>query len=358
MNKKILNILLLLIFLFITGCTTTPSNKKTYEVDLSQLNEDIYVGEFDVSKIRIKETTSDGTITYINCDETMFTIEDYGKFNQVGEHKVTVIYKLYKEEITIIIKDKKQEGGEDKDNNVFTSTNSYYAEANGKTGTELKLSLRNIISKVKKTETYGDLRYDIPKTDTDPTNPQNIILLYTGKSVSSTWDGGATWNREHVWAQSLGWFKTEGAGADLHHIRPTDPSENSRRGNKLFGTASGYYEPRDEVKGDVARIIFYLMVRYQEADNYTFKSIAQSKELLIEWHNQDPVDSFELNRNEQTYKIQGNRNPFIDHPECVELIYGQTLLLNNFNQNFRPTIVMYIYKKKENNFLFSFSFFY
>ena len=126
-----------------------------------------------------------------------------------------------------------------------------------------------------------------------------------------------------MWPQSLGWFSTSDAGADLHHIRPTNPSENSSRGNKKYGTStsSGYYEPRDEVKGDIARIIFYLMVRYQEADIYTFKSVAESKELLLEWNTMDPVDAFEMNRNEVAYSIQGNRNPFIDHPECAELIW-------------------------------------
>ena len=89
--------------------------------------------------------------------------------------------------------------------------------------------------------------------------------MYTGKSVSAKWDSGNTWNREHVWAKSLGWFKNEGAGADLHHIKPTNPSVNSSRGNKKFGstTNSSYYEPRDEVKGDIARIIFVIT-------NFTF----------------------------------------------------------------------------------------
>ena len=94
-------------------------------------------------------------------------------------------------------------------------------------------------------------------------------------------------------------------------------------GSVHYGYATkDYFEPLDNVKGDVARIIFYLMVRYEEADNYTFSTIAQSKEMLLRWNEQDPVDAFEKYRNEQGYIIQGNRNPFIDHPECADLIWG------------------------------------
>jgi hypothetical protein len=166
--------------------------------------------------------------------------------------------------------------------------------------------------------------------------------------VPSVWDGGNTWNREHVWPKSLGWFDETGAGADIHHIRPTDNNANSSRGNKPYGevehsdsnkkttnisgfgavhygyATKDYFEPLDQVKGDIARIIFYLMVRYEEADNYTFSTIAQSKEMLLRWNEQDPVDDFERYRNEQGYLIQGNRNPFIDHPEFIIMIYDKT----------------------------------
>ena len=64
------------------------------------------------------------------------------------------------------------------------------------------------------------------------------------------------------------------------------------------------------------------MVRYEESDTRTFTTVAESKELLMQWHKQDPVDNFEKNRNEKTFEIQGNRNPFIDHPECAELIWN------------------------------------
>ena len=88
-----------------------------------------------------------------------------------------------------------------------------------------------------------------------------------------------------VKAQSLtgGWFGTSGAGADMHHLRPCDPGVNSSRGNKKFGTASGYYDASKhgaDYRGDVARIIFYLMVRYPESDNYSFSSVCEGVQVL------------------------------------------------------------------------------
>ncbi len=327
-------------FLFLVGCNTAEII--TYELDLSQLSEEIYIDEFDVKNIRIKTISNIKGESFIAADESMFTAKDYSLFFAEGTHSITIKYRLFEETFTISLKKKKTETPV---TSKFESTNSYYSKANGLNGEQLKLSLREIISIVTKEETYGDLRYDIPKTDTDPNNPNNIILLYTGKSVSSKWDGGSTWNREHVWPRSLGWFSEEGAGGDLHHIRPTNPSENSARGNKKYGVSSGFYEPRDEVKGDIARIIFYLMVRYKEADNYTFKSVAESKEMLFEWHKLDPVDNFEKNRNEETYKIQGNRNPFIDHPECADLIWNIVEVYNNEINYYMYNVVYYLEKQ-------------
>lgn len=343
MKKRFLGIILFIFMFFFVGCTSQEVFK-TYELDLSLLSEEIYVGEFNLEEIRIKETDVTGSVDYIIANESMFRSEDYQLFSKIGTHTVTIIYKFFEQEFEITILEKENDNVIVGDK--FLSNNPYYLNANGLAGEELKLALRVIISVVIKVETYGDLRYDIPLTDTDPNNSSNIILLYTGKSVSSTWDGGSTWNREHVWPKSLGWFSEDGAGADIHHIRPTNNSANSSRGNKPYGevehtdsnkktvSMSGYgsvhygyatkdyFEPLDNVKGDIARIIFYLMVRYQEADNYTFTTIAQSKEMLLRWSEQDPVDEFEKYRNEQSYQIQGNRNPFIDYPECAELIWG------------------------------------
>lgn len=89
------------------------------------------------------------------------------------------------------------------------------------------------------------------------------------------------------------------------------------------------------------------MVRYKEADYYTFNTVAESKELLLSWNIMDPVDEFEMKRNELIYSIQGNRNPFVDNPECAEMIWG-TVEVNNidYEEGYIVNIIYYIDDKK------------
>ncbi len=228
-------------------------------------------------------------------------------------------------------------------------TGSYYDPALGKSGAELKAALHNIIDD--HTEiSYSSVWEALKQTDADPNNSNNVILLYTGRSQSKSSNGSGVdnWNREHVWAKSHGNFGTAmGPGTDLHHLRPTDVSVNSSRGNKDFDnggspqgeapdtfTDNDSWEPRDEVKGDVARMIFYMDVRYEgdrgeldlEVNNVVNNGTTPyhgKLSTLIQWHHQDPVDNFERQRNEIIYNdYQHNRNPFIDHPEWVEAIWN------------------------------------
>jgi uncharacterized protein len=226
------------------------------------------------------------------------------------------------------------------------TVSTYYANANGLTGAALKSALHNII-KVQTKINYDQVREALKDTDEDPNNSNNVILLYKGTSqAKSTFGGGANdWNREHVWAQSHGSFGTVvGPGTDLHHLKPTDASVNSSRGNKDFdngGTAhtectlckydGDSWEAPDRVKGDIARMLMYMAVRYEgngeidlELVNYTGTSGPLHGKLstLLQWHAQDPVDAFEMRRNNVIYeKYQGNRNPFIDHPEYATMIW-------------------------------------
>jgi endonuclease I len=226
---------------------------------------------------------------------------------------------------------------------------TYYQSAIGKTGDALKTELHNII------DDHRELSYDnvweaLRNTDEDPNNPNNVILLYTGRSQSKLTNGGNVndWNREHVWAKSHGDFGTSaGAGTDIHHLRPTDVSVNSSRGNLDFDNGGtqhsealgNYYdsdswEPRDEVKGDVARMLFYMAVRYEgdsgevdlELNNNVNNGTAPfhgKMSVLLEWHREDPVDVRERRRNDIIYSdYQYNRNPFIDHPEWAESIWN------------------------------------
>lgn len=211
------------------------------------------------------------------------------------------------------------------------------------------------------------------RTDYDPNNKNNIIMFYAKASISSKWDNGTTWNREHVWPQSLSsgnWGK-DGGGSDMHHIRPSFNRVNGARGNKKYGEVSGgsiykysyngksydcaktsgdTWEPLDNLKGDVARIILYTFTHYnnpqhlEQNDNLTgaITSTANSRtssgsmkitqvmdastseafKMLSRWNKLDPVDELEINRNEAVFKIQHNRNPFIDHPWLVDAIWG------------------------------------
>ncbi len=237
----------------------------------------------------------------------------------------------------------------------------YYDSAEGLQGTQLKSALHNIIDDHDE-YSYNDLRdFILKNTDEDPNNSNNVILLYTGRSQSKgSFGGGANdWNREHVWAKSHGGFgNSQPAGTDAHHIRPTDASVNSSRGNKDFAmggqehseAAGNYYtqytwEPRDEVKGDVARMIFYMAVRYEggsgEPDLEVVDAVntnpdpehGKLSDLLV-WNQQDPPDAFEINRNNVIFGYQENRNPFIDHPEYVNAIWDPVSVReNSLNEN-------------------------
>jgi len=224
----------------------------------------------------------------------------------------------------------------------------YYDSASGKSGAALKAELNRIISAQTKLS-YDQVWEALKVTDQDPANSANVILLYSGRSQSKTSNGGDPndWNREHVWAKSHGDFGTAtGPGTDVHHLRPEDVSVNSNRGNKDFDnggsaaaecpdcfTDADSWEPRDAVKGDVARMIFYMAVRYAGTDGFADLEINNSVNngtapyhgkltVLRQWHTQDPPDSFERRRNEVIYsQFQRNRNPFIDHPEWVASIW-------------------------------------
>ncbi|MFP4479083.1 MAG: endonuclease, partial [Candidatus Izemoplasmatales bacterium] len=194
----------------------------------------------------------------------------------------------------------------------------YYSSAAGLTGDDLYYELNSIISQGTGSMSYDYAKVILEESDRDPDNPSNIILVYTRESVKGEWDY-PNWNREHVWPQS----KLNGAPkGDAHNLKPSDVQENSSRGNLPFGymTGSGVYEPHDEVKGDIARIVFYMATMYTQL-NISSQTIGDLQ-VLLEWHMMDPVDDFERNRNEVIFSYQGNRNPFIDYPHFVEEIWG------------------------------------
>ncbi len=220
---------------------------------------------------------------------------------------------------------------------------SYYATATG-VGPVLKNNLHNIIDG-HVVRSYGDARFALQLLDEDPANSNNVVLIYTGATVDGTWDSGSTWNREHQWPRSQGIDSSGPDNSDHFNLRPSNPVVNSNRANLPFGTGGGYWDPQALAlpgvndRGDCSRACFYMAVRYDGSDGSTtnlelvngFPGTNQMGNLakMLEWHYSDPVNDIERRRNHLIYSssdnpqyFQGNRNPFIDHPEFVWAIWG------------------------------------
>lgn len=226
---------------------------------------------------------------------------------------------------------------------AFEINNLYYEDAINLRGEVLKVALNTIISEGFIDLLYGDAIWVLEESDVDPNNPDNVILVYPGQYGASVPTGyssaisGYYWNREHVWPQSRLGVNVSytndfpSKATDVHNLKPADPDENSRRSNDYFDNivTNDTFEPNDEVKGDIARIIFYMATRYFDLtlnDDPTSSSGLKTMgtlSVLLEWNQQDPVDEFEMNRNNVIHQHQGNRNPFIDYPEFAELIWGE-----------------------------------
>jgi len=226
----------------------------------------------------------------------------------------------------------------------------YYNGTDGKNGDELKEALHNII-KDHVPYTYFSTKYIFNVSDVDPNNSSNIIQVYTGFSHANNDYGtsGLEINREHVWAKSHGNFTDwMPMYSDVHNLKPAAASVNQARSNKDFAnggvpnsvatecySTDSSWEARDAVKGDIARIIFYMATRYEggngeidltvvdHVDTYPLPEHGKLS-TLIEWNEQDPPDEFERHRNNSIFAFQHNRNPFIDNPEWVNLIWGST----------------------------------
>lgn len=209
---------------------------------------------------------------------------------------------------------------------------------------------------------YKEVWSVLTYSDEEPNNRENIRLIYKNTSISKQHNGTGKfsrnqdyWNREHIWPKSHGFPKRSQQGyTDVHHIKPADVSLNTQRSDNDFFNGgmpikeapwnkkykSQSFEPHNGVKGDIARMIFYMDVMYENGSHHdmpdlqvvTHHDTARSKIedgvgqigdlcTLLQWHFADPVDSFKINRNTIIYTFQANRNPFIDHPEWVTLLY-------------------------------------
>lgn len=261
----------------------------------------------------------------------------------------------------------------------------YYTDAEGLSGDELRQSLHNIIDN-HSPRTYAQLWNDFTQTDKKANG--KVWDMYSDKPGGTpayeytffsdqcgNYSGeGSCYNREHSFPKS--WFGgSSPMYTDLFHLVPTDGYVNGRRSNYPFGevssaswtstngskvgsnTTSGYggtvFEPIDEYKGDLARGILYMSVRYYGQDNSWPGSamtdgadiLPWAVSLMLQWHEQDPVSQKEINRNNAVYQLQNNRNPFIDHPEFAQRIYdptaglAETQLLNQLHVYPNPASV-------------------
>ena len=254
---------------------------------------------------------------------------------------------------------------------VFTQIpEGYYNSVEGLKGVKLKAALNDIIDghvQFPYTSTNIDVWDILKETDKDTIDPSKVILLYTGWTVDAAqeYNRGKGWTREHVWAKSRGGFGTRlGPGTDVHALRPCDVSVNSARSNRWFGcgdyeyidgdgatgsytsSSSWVWEPRDIVKGDVARMIFYMATRYYNEDGSwqtnDMVNGAQLKpwalQMLYQWHRMDTVSQKEIDRNNDIYNIQNNRNPYVDHPEWVDSVWQIGVTSENIDENFNISI--------------------
>ncbi|MCV6629520.1 MAG: endonuclease [Flavobacteriaceae bacterium] len=185
---------------------------------------------------------------------------------------------------------------------------------------------------------YGQRHQYLYDADADLANAANVILMYTSESrdereyaSGSNSHSPQTFNTEHVFPQSR--LQSDGAVTDLHHLRTCDADINSQRSNYSFVEGSGSYSlvgsngwyPGDEWKGDVARMVFYLHIRYGEVI-----SKVGDVNLFLKWNKEDPVSDFEKQRQTVIMGAQGNRNPFIDNPYLATLIWGGDVAENTW----------------------------
>ena len=201
---------------------------------------------------------------------------------------------------------------------------------------QLFKELRTLVTNAqKKTTSYDATRdlYQFTDCQDSARTTTAISSFYSGKSIGPAWDSGSTWNREHTWPNSKG--DANGSGEnDIMMLRPTATTENGSRGNKAYGVSSGFFSPNTasggayDLRGDVARIVLYVYVRWQNTSSsaavlFGSSGVIESKEVLLDWIAVDPVDTWELGRNDSVQSITGTRNVFVDYPELAYTLFGE-----------------------------------
>ncbi len=237
---------------------------------------------------------------------------------------------------------------------VYGQVPAYYSSIDfSLTESALKDELSDLITTTHTSPTSYSEVWDVLKSsDLDPTNSSVVLLIYgyndddgnviTDLTRDKNANGGdvGEWNREHVFPKSLGSpdLGTSGPGSDPHNLRASDVQANGNRSNRKFasgtgnaGTAGSNWYPGDEWKGDAARIVMYMYLRYGNRCLPNAVTVGSTNaldpymiDLLLDWNAEDPVSELEENRNNEIQSAIGNRNPFIDNPRIANQIWGGT----------------------------------
>ena len=171
---------------------------------------------------------------------------------------------------------------------------------------------------------YQETRFMYCYTDCQRNDYSTITCFYSEKTLSGTWDSAKTWNREHTWPNRKGLGGSD--ENDIMMLRPTSVSANSSRGNEAYGESSGYYDPGENVRGDCARIVLYVYTRWGNTKfMWGSKGVMESLDVLLDWMAEDPVDTWEMGRNDAVQSITGTRNVFVDYPEYAWLLFGKEI---------------------------------
>ena len=269
---------------------------------------------------------------------------------------------------------------------------NYYSNLNGLSGQDLIVAIQDIISnnELVRAHSYSDIKDILKQADVNPENSNQVWLVYTEQGRSkidfqTTSSSTGKWNREHTYPRSRGGFNNisadsyadgideywetsidslRHANSDAHAIRASDGPENSSRGNKHYGDYNGPSGNLSSFKGDVARSVLFLSIRYnglEVVDGFP-ETVGQLGDLetILAWNQLDPVDDFEKNRNNVIYNWQNNRNPFIDLPDLISYIWGDNsdevwfdnLNVHEFNTKLtffpNPTIGRIFFKSEVN----------
>ena len=239
---------------------------------------------------------------------------------------------------------------------------NYYNSAKGLLGHDLEVALHNIISPHTiipyAAPGFTDTWTALKVLDQDPFDSAKVRLFYSSSSALKI-DNGVTWDRQYLWPKSRGINDSGPDSSDLFNLRPADPAVIAARGNKIFddsdpldpsyqvpahanaapdtSTDSNSWQPPSDQRGDVARALFYMHVRYdgngQVDFNTTNLTLVNTTNYapemgvlstLLQWHRDDPVSDEERLRNELIYSLyQHNRNPFVDNPVFADFLFTQ-----------------------------------